>query len=157
MRNNDHDRSAAAAPQPSAGEAQELDLTGEATNAFVEEALDQLRAILAVSTSATDEDRLLFSLAVSEILTNVVLHGAAHASVEVRFRVDSSALSATITDSSPGAHIDWASVSMPDEHAEHGRGLALARAALDALDHQPARGSNTWRLLRRVGAAGAAP
>jgi serine/threonine-protein kinase RsbW len=35
-------------------------------------------------------------------------------------------------------------------HAEHGRGVALARAALDELEFARAGDRNTWRMVKRL-------
>lgn len=105
----------------------------------------------------SDEDRMLFELAVSEIATNVVEHaeGPDHALVSMRVEVDPIALTAVMTDDADPALIRLDDVGMPAADAETGRGLALALAALDELVHEPGEG-NIWRLrrLRRGGGVG---
>ncbi|WP_425840357.1 ATP-binding protein [Microbacterium sp. PA5] len=98
----------------------------------------------------SDEDRMLFALAVSEVATNVVEHaeGPDHPAVSIRLEVDPGALTAVLTDDADPALIRLDEVSMPGAEAESGRGLALALAALDELVHEPGQG-NTWRLRRR--------
>ncbi len=115
--------------------------------------VDALHAALASLWSAvpgvSDEDRMLFELAVSEIATNVVEHaeGPAHPHVSMRLEVDRTALTATLTDDADPALVRLDEVSMADADAESGRGLALALAALDELVHEPGDG-NVWRLRR---------
>lgn len=97
----------------------------------------------------SDDDRLLFALAVSEVATNVVEHaeGPDHPLVSVRLEVDAEALTAVMTDDADPALIRLDQVEMPGADAESGRGLALALAALDELVHDPGDG-NVWRLRR---------
>lgn len=123
--------------------------------------VDALHAAFASLWSAvpevSDEDRMLFELAVSEVATNVVEHaeGPDHPLVSMRLEVDVTALTAVMTDDADPALIRLDEVSMPGTDAESGRGLALALAALDELVHEPGDG-NVWRLrrLRRDGGPG---
>lgn len=112
----------------------------------VHSALESLwNAVPAVS----EEDRMLFALAVSEVATNVVEHaqGPDHPEVRIRLEVDEEALTAVLTDDADPALIRLDQVTMPGEEAESGRGLALALANLDELVHELGEG-NTWRLRR---------
>lgn len=126
------------------------ELAGRADLALVDavhEALDDLwREVPDVS----DEDRLLFALAVSEVATNVVEHAAGDAqpTVSIRLRVDDEQLVAVMSDDADPALIRLDDVSMPDADAESGRGLALALAALDELRHETGDG-NVWVLRRQ--------
>lgn len=99
--------------------------------------------------NVSDEDRMLFALAVSEVATNVVEHaeGPEHPEVSIRIEADADALTAVMTDNADPALIRLDRVGMPGEDAESGRGLALALAALDELTHVPGDG-NVWRLRR---------
>jgi serine/threonine-protein kinase RsbW len=112
----------------------------------VHEALDRL---FEGAPAAGDEDRMLFRLAVSEVATNVVEHAAAREPIHVTVELDADAgaFSAVFTDTADPALIDLGAVSMPDEDAESGRGLAIALATLDELVHER-DGGNTWRLRR---------
>ena len=159
------------AEQPDGG-APGIDLRGRAELAFVERALDELDAFWDGRGHAVEPlDRTLFTLAISEVLTNIVQHGAAGGSaapstgegegagagaaagpVEIRMTISASRdeLRAVIADTAPPAGIDWEAVSMPDADAESGRGLALARSSLDEFAHTSGDGGNTWTLSRRI-------
>lgn len=127
---------------------------GPAEPALVDEVLDALDALWSESPQVTSEDRTLFTLAVSEVVTNIVQHADAFAhaeiSVDVALRVTADALLATIVDTAHPASIDWESVSMPDQDSESGRGLAIATAALDDFEHTGGGAGNTWVLRRRL-------
>ncbi|MCI1018878.1 ATP-binding protein [Microbacterium sp. C5A9] len=127
---------------------------GAATPAFVDEVLDALDALWAESAHVASEDRTLFTLAVSEVATNIVQHAEAFAhaeiSVDVALRVAPDELLATIVDTAHPASIDWENVSMPDHESESGRGLAIATAALDEFEHSGGSAGNTWVLRRRL-------
>ncbi|WP_203581505.1 ATP-binding protein [Microbacterium hibisci] len=112
----------------------------------VHEALDEL---LAHTAGMDDEDATLFRLAVSEVATNVVAHALAREPVHVTVELgaDDDSLSAVFTDTADPALIDLHTVSMPGADAESGRGLAIALAALDELQHETDAG-NVWRLRR---------
>ncbi|MGX9346480.1 ATP-binding protein [Microbacterium sp. KNMS] len=123
---------------------------GRAEVAFVDAVLDALERIWSRAEVA-DADRMLFGLAVSEIATNVVTHSPGDAEVRVtaELEVGRTALTAIIRDTAWPVDIAWADVSMPGPDAESGRGLALAREALDVLDHHVDHG-NVWTLVRRL-------
>lgn len=131
------------------------EVTGAADLALVDAVHDALESLWVAAPTVADEDRMLFALAVSEVVTNVVEHaeGPTHPTVSVRLEVDDRALTALMRDDADPALIRLDQVSMPGEDAESGRGLALALAVLDELVHEPGEG-NVWRLrrLRRTAA-----
>jgi serine/threonine-protein kinase RsbW len=118
----------------------------------VHEALRRLRA----EVREDDEDFGLFELAVGEIVANVAAHarpvGSDGVHVTMELRADSRVFEAVVVDDGAFASLDLDSLRMPDADAESGRGLAMARAALDDLQHRaalaPASG-NRWELTRR--------
>lgn len=130
----------------------DIRLDGPARLALVDSALDALDAAWANAADVPDEDRTLFTLAVSEVATNMVQHsdGPTEVTVRIDIRLSSDALTATLVDTAPPASIDWHGVAMPDADSESGRGLALARAVLDEFTHTYDDTGNTWRLLRRL-------
>lgn len=125
-------------------------IEGPADLTLVDAVHDALEDLWRRVPEVSDEDRMLFALAVSEVATNVVEHaeGPKHATVTVRLEVDAAMLTAVMTDDADPALIRLDRVAMPGEDAESGRGLALALAALDDLEHDPGDG-NVWRLRRR--------
>lgn len=102
------------------------------------------------SPAVGEEDRTLFTLAVSEIATNIVEHARAREpiTVAVELSIDEEALRAQFRDDADPAVIHLQDVSMPGEDAESGRGLALAVATLDSLEHDGGSWGNVWRLAR---------
>lgn len=125
------------------------EVSGRAELALVDAVHDALDEIWRAVPDVSDEDRLLFALAVSEVATNVVEHAAGDASptVTIRLSVDAAELVAVMSDDADPALIRLDRVTMPDAEAESGRGLALALAALDELRHETDDG-NVW-ILRR--------
>ncbi|MEV5043081.1 ATP-binding protein [Microbacterium sp. LMI1x-1-1.1] len=117
--------------------------------ALVDAVHDALEELWREVPDVSDDDRLLFGLAVSEVVTNVVEHapGDEPATVVVELSVDHDRLLAVLSDDAEPALIRLDEVHMPAEDAESGRGLALALAALDELRHETGEG-NTWVLRR---------
>jgi serine/threonine-protein kinase RsbW len=128
-------------------------LEGIADLAFVERVLDEIEDHWRGYPDATAQDRTLFTLAVSEVLTNIVEHGSADHTVRVSVDLDltPAACRASIRDTARPARIDWSSVSLPDEFAESGRGLALTLTVLDRFEHTVSADGNTWVLERSMG------
>ncbi|WP_218219963.1 ATP-binding protein [Nesterenkonia sp. Act20] len=130
-------------------------LRGTAELPFVEEVLDALTALYEQAGNVSEEDRTFFSLAVSEVATNIVTHACASptgqlsgVSVSVDLTVKAKNLTARFVDDAAPADIIVAEAALPDELAESGRGLAIATMALDQLTYDVHDG-NTWKLLRR--------
>ena len=104
-------------------------------------------------TLGIDDVRLRFSLetALAEIAANIVEH-TRRTDVEAGrgYSVDLDAtddeLVAVLTDNGLPVDIDLSAVTMADVDEESGRGLALAIAALDRLEHRHADGHNVWTL-----------
>ncbi|MGJ9426024.1 ATP-binding protein [Nesterenkonia halotolerans] len=130
-------------------------LTGTAELHFVDEVLDALTGLYGEAGDVSDEDRTFFSLAVSEIATNIVTHACASpatdlssVSVSVELTVEAENLTARFVDDAAPADVSVTEAELPDELAESGRGLAIATMALDQLTYDVHDG-NTWKLLRR--------
>ncbi|KLN34170.1 ATP-binding protein [Cellulosimicrobium cellulans] len=105
------------------------------------------------------DDRLAVELATTEIAANIVRHSPAPESVEVRAELDAGEgrVVVVLRDTAPAADVDL-DRAMPPADAESGRGLALARACVDRLEHRWIAGTagNEWLLERRVRPAGGA-
>lgn len=136
-------------------EEQAVHIDGPAGLAVVDHILDALDALWLTAAHVPAEDRTLFTLAVSEVATNMVQHvgdvDPAHITLSVDIAVTTSELRAVLTDTAPPASIDWHGVSMPDADSESGRGLALTQAALDEVAHHYDDRGNTWMLRRLLG------
>ncbi|EXF24982.1 anti-sigma regulatory factor [Nesterenkonia sp. AN1] len=127
-------------------------LTGVAELGFVDQVLDALQNLFTAAGELSLEDRTLFSLAVSEIATNIVTHGrcagGAEVTVTADMSIDKEALSARFKDDAAPVTIALNEAELPDELAESGRGLAIAKMALDQLSHEVDEG-HTWTLVRK--------
>ena len=101
--------------------------------------------------TVSEADRLLFELAVIEVAGNVVRHGNSGETFDCQIIicVSDTTLSATFCDNGVEAQVDISNAELPDDLAENGRGLAMARDALDELTYQRAGGINRWRLTRQ--------
>ena len=105
-------------------------------------------------TLGIDDVRLRFGLetALAEIAANIVEHTRrADQEAGRRYTVGLDAtdreLVAVLTDNGLPVDIDLAAVTMADADEESGRGLALAIAALDRLEHRHEGGHNVWTLV----------
>jgi serine/threonine-protein kinase RsbW len=129
-----------------------LHIEGSADQAFADDLLEALEPFLASAAAATDQDRFLFTLAMSEVVTNIVQHGGDGATLRVEMDVRADELRARIWDTAAPAMIDWESIRLPDDDAESGRGLVLALSVLNELRHTRSPDGNTWLLRRRFSA-----
>lgn len=131
-------------------DAAQASLTGPAELGFVEEVLDTLEDLYSSTGDVLDEDQTFFSLAVSEIATNIVSHGEAGVDITVTadLTIDSEALSADFEDNADPVELSLDTAELPDEFSESGRGLAIAKMALDHLSHEVEDG-HTWHLIRK--------
>ena len=94
-------------------------------------------------------DLMLFETAVIEIANNVVEHGRPPGTIRYSFTLDveSDKLLGHLRDGGPP--LDESERTMPETHSENGRGLALARVALDDLEYERVDDHNEWTMVRR--------
>jgi len=110
---------------------------------------DLLDQVWAAHPDVADDDRVRFALAVAEIAGNIVAHSRSPG-FSLRLRGTAERLEAYFEDTGLPCEVDLATVCLPsDPLAESGRGLALARAAVDELDYRRAGDLNRWRIVRR--------
>lgn len=130
----------------------DLSVTALATPQVVDRVLDELERLWAREPGVTDADKGRFEMGLVEILGNIVEHsfrlgdGAEGRELSVEVDVTPAALTAVLADNGRPAEIDLSDVTMPGPEAESGRGLALALAALDHLEHERVDGRNRWTL-----------
>lgn len=95
--------------------------------------------------------RIYLGIAVAEIGANIVEHAARERRVRLRMELRHSPgeVRVRFTDDGPPVDIDLDSLPQPDELAERGRGLALAKAALSALSYHRDESGNHWMLVSR--------
>jgi serine/threonine-protein kinase RsbW len=127
------------------------------TTAEGAELLDTVHATLAAFWAehpVPDADRFRFELAAGEVAANIVEHAGAGvtASFELAWH-DGTVVGTFLDDGAPVPEGLVESAELPDQEAEGGRGLAVARECLDALTHERVEGRNRWVLVRRVSTA----
>lgn len=121
----------------------------------VPESLDLLHELLeqvrADHPDLEEVDLSMFETAIIEIHGNVIKHGKPPGRVVYAFdlRVHEDRLVGQLADTGDAvpdlSRID----ELPDELAESGRGLWLAKETLDELEYARVGDRNTWRLVRR--------
>lgn len=112
----------------------------------LQEALDPLRS----AGEVPPRDLMLFETALVEVIGNVVRAGEGHHVFDavVTVRVWPDRLEAELSDTGDPTPVDL-DRPLPDALDEHGRGLPLARSALDELRYEPGT-PNRWHLVRRL-------
>jgi len=111
--------------------------------------------LLRESTGRGAEDRnlILFETALAEIGSNVLIytgkHGTTGPPVEYSLRLEGGVATAFFADHGPPIH-NQVTRAMPAATSEDGRGLAIARKALDELAYKREGEVNTWRLVKRL-------
>lgn len=93
--------------------------------------------------------RMQVGIAAAEIAANIVEHGSAD-SVRMQIEITRNEVCIEFTDGGWPAEVDLRSVRMPDEFAERGRGLPLAKAALHLLTYCRDEGGNHWQLVSKA-------
>lgn len=126
-------------------------LKGCSQPACVDLALDLVKNLCAPDASVDPQDRMCFETAVAEVMGNIVQHTPAGRCADVTLRLDLYAdrLEASFEDTGDEVVIDLEAVRMPDHLEEGGRGLAMARGAVDELGYVRDEGCNRWRIVRR--------
>ena len=123
----------------------------EATPACLDRIHALLAELLAEGPAVLPADRIGFETALAEVVSNIVEHTAAGRAVQlvVRLTAGPDRLAAEIRDDGPPVEVDLAGAVLPGPEAEDGRGLALARAAVDDVAYDRAGEVNRWRITRR--------
>jgi serine/threonine-protein kinase RsbW len=130
-----------------------VELSAPATPEMMELVHAVLEQLWAQHDDVPMVDRIRFETAVIEVLGNIVEHAyrLEPSGAVRRFDVSLSAtdeqLVASFGDDGIPVAIDLSRVTMPEEDAESGRGLALAMAALDDLQYVRAGDRNQWTLI----------
>lgn len=95
-----------------------------------------------------DEDRQRFEIAVVEVAGNIVEHGGGEVTLGLRLAAYPDRVEASFRDTGRPALVDPAVAVLPDELAEQGRGLVLARTAVDEVSYQRTGAGNRWRVCK---------
>ena len=93
-------------------------------------------------------DRHAFETAVIEVAGNIVEHGGPEVRLRVWLTVTADRVEAHFRDTGRAVDLSAADGPEPDELAEGGRGLALARAAADAVEYERTGLTNRWRVSK---------
>ena len=128
-----------------------LALEGDAEPECLQRIHELMDRLWVAEPGVSDEDRDMFATAVVEVAGNIIQHAAATERVrlDLRLCVYPDRVTACFTDSGSPANIDVESASLPDDFAESGSGLPLARAAADELNYERDGSANRWRIVRR--------
>ena len=116
---------------------------------------DRLAAFWDHDDTVSPADRMRLELAVVEVVGNIIEHAFALDAdtggrrLTVALRLSSDEVEAVLSDNGLPVAIDLGAVTMPDEDATSGRGLALAVAAVDDVGYERVEGRNRWRLVCR--------
>jgi serine/threonine-protein kinase RsbW len=106
-------------------------------------------------------DRIRFETALIEVASNIIEHSQPAGSDPVRLvlvvECEPERLFAEFTDNAKPAGIDLAAAEFPDDTYGSGRGLALAKVALDHFSYAKEDSGNRWTLLCRRRSAAPAP
>ena len=95
------------------------------------------------------EIRSGMATAAGEIAANIIEHAGRGRPVRIRVEmlVRPDRVTVLFTDDGEPAAVDLDAAGMPDDLAERGRGLALARKLLSALTYRRSETGNCWTLV----------
>jgi serine/threonine-protein kinase RsbW len=123
-----------------------------ASPACLEKLHELLTGVWQHAPSVGDAVRLRMTIALGELVGNIVEHGARRTGTPIEIdlvvTVDDRQIRACVTDDGDAVKPPPHLATLPeDELAEGGRGIALARAAVDDLDYSREDDHNVWRLV----------
>ncbi|WP_439691391.1 ATP-binding protein [Curtobacterium sp. SP.BCo] len=109
-----------------------------------------LTSVWDTEPSITPEDRMALELALVELTSNVIEHGAGGRAVAcaLQLEVGDDAVEVHLTDDGVPVPIDPAAARLPDALAESGRGLALVQMVVDVLRYERVADRNEWTVRR---------
>lgn len=140
--------------------ADRLSLTATADDTCIDLGHELIERLWSRHPEVTGSVRLRFETAVIEILANVVEHAfgppapepvlddgtAALRELTLTVGVESARVHAVLSDNGNPPTVDLSEVSLPDEDAVSGRGLAMAELVTSALSVHRIGDHNVWRL-----------
>jgi len=96
-----------------------------------------------------DKWRMLFELAIAEVAANIIEH-ARPPTVHFHIGVQAGSVVVEFTDAGRGWDGPRGPAQVVDQLLERGRGLNLARTALDEMAYERLGLTNRWRLSKRI-------
>ena len=108
---------------------------------------DLLGRLWADEPGVDEPDRVRFETAVAEVAANIAEHGAASGAARVTLRLSSSRDRIQAVFEDDGAPVATEAEQPPAVDAERGRGLLLARAAVDRFSYERDGATNRWVLV----------
>ncbi|MGR6966490.1 ATP-binding protein [Geodermatophilus sp. URMC 61] len=108
---------------------------------------DLLARLWADEPGVGEQDRIRFETAVAEVAANIAEHGAAAGAERVSLRLSSSPDRIRAVFEDDGAPVETGTERPPADDAERGRGLLLARAAVDRFSYERDGATNRWVLV----------
>lgn len=125
-------------------------LEGPADGELLDAVHESVAQLWASAPEVPDTDRMLFEIALVEVVANVVQH-AVPAGESVHVEIDLSAggggVRADVTDDGAATPVDL-DRSLPSDASTSGRGLALIQRTVDRFTFERTGDRNVWRLVR---------
>ncbi len=136
------------------GEPVSLTLAGRAEPACLDRVHDLVEELWTRGPDVDPADRYRFETAVIEVAGNIVEHGGPEVRLRLWLIVTTDQLEAHFRDTGRAVDVEAAVSRVAEPLAETGRGIALARAAVDDVVYERTGSTNRWRVLKhRSGAA----
>lgn len=138
--------------------ARELTFRGPAEPACLEQVHRLMHQMWEQEPGVPPGDRFMFATALAELLANIIEHGrqtnGQPPELVLKLSIQGDRIQACVLDNGIAAPVDIDVAELPDDWAESGRGLALARSAVHDFEYEREGMLNTWRLSRRRSDAG---
>lgn len=109
-----------------------------------------LASVWDAEPTVSSDDRMALELALVELTSNVIEHGAHGRGVSCSLHLDirDDAVEVRLTDDGVPVPVDPAAARLPDALAESGRGLALVQMVVDDLRYERLADQNRWTVRR---------
>jgi serine/threonine-protein kinase RsbW len=125
-------------------------LEGPADGELLDAVQDSVARLWTAAPQVPDTDRMLFEIALVEVVANIVQHAVPTADsvhVTVDLTADGAAVQAEVTDDGAATPVDL-DRALPSDTATSGRGLALIQRTVDRFTFERTGHRNVWRLAR---------
>lgn len=126
-----------------------LTLEGRAELGCLERVHDLVDELWACVPAVAVTDRYRFETAVIEVAGNIIEHGGPDVRLRLWLQVHLDLVEAHFRDTGRSLVLDGAAGRLPDPLAEQGRGIPLARAAVDEVAYERIGLTNRWHVVQR--------